>query len=370
MKKNKKTISIIKEKKVGERRTILLPEDLRIFIQNGYDVYVERGTGSGIGISDKEYANIGAKIVSTKQAWTQSNVIFKYKPPVDSEFRYINADKHIGAVFHAEGNKELTDKLLKSKCTAYTYEFFKTKEGIFPASVASSEIAGKVAVIFAAYHLQNNRGGSGVLLAPVVNVKPPKVVVIGYGNAGGSAARMAATMGGRVVVFGTNREKLRAFQSSMPIGTECFINTPKKLREELQDADIVIGAILISTYDTKPIITKEMVKKMKKGSIIMDVTCGYGSGYIETFDHNTTLENPVFSKYGVLHCKVDVLPSAYSVTTVQAMSKHLSYYLYRMAEGIYAQKPYDVAEAGKIVQNGKIVHFEVQRHMEHWNEIK
>ncbi len=127
-----------------------------------------------------------------------------------SNILIINADKHIGAVFHAEGNKELTDKLLKSKCTAYTYEFFKTKEGIFPASVASSEIAGKVAVIFAAYHLQNNRGGSGVLLAPMVNVKPPKVVVIGYGNAGGAAARMAASMGGKCSCFWPKQGKIKS----------------------------------------------------------------------------------------------------------------------------------------------------------------
>ena len=359
----KKIVSIIKEKKQGERRVILTPREIKLFKDAGFEVLVEKEAGLGIGIADIEYQKKGAKIVDTKTAWTKSNFILKYKPPIDDEFKYIDSTKNLCAVFHAEGNKELTKKLLNSGCTAYSYEFFKTPQGIFPLSVASSEIAGKVAVIYGAYHLQAHLGGSGVLLAPVVNVSSPKVLVIGYGNSGGSAARLASAMGAQVTVLGTNREKLRSFQATMPTGTRCFINSRKVLEKEVVDADLVIGAILISTYDTPTMIGEDLVKKMKKGSMIVDVTAGYGSGFLPTFDHSTTFENPVYKKFGVLHCKIDVLPLAYPATTVDAMSQHLAPYLVDLGESIYNSKiKNQTATNGKIVENGKIIHPEVKRH--------
>ena len=202
-----------------------------------------------------------------------------------------------------------------------------------------------------------------------MNAQPLKVLVIGYGNAGGAAARMASAMGGEVVVLGTNKEKLRAFQATMPRGTRCYVNTPEVLEREILDADLVIGAILISTYDTQPIITEEMVKKMKAGSMIIDVTSGYGPGYIATFDHETSFEQPTFKKYGVLHCKIDTLPLAYPSTTVDAMSQHLFPYLLDVAKSVYDPTFENVtAAAGKIIENGKIVHYEVKRHFEHYTQ--
>lgn len=364
----KKRISIIKEKIEGEKRVILLPEDLKIFIKNGFEVFVESGAGLGVNVSDEDYSRVGAIIVDTETAWKESNIIFKYKPPVDFEFNYLNEKKFLGGVFHAEGNMELTKKLLNSKCKAYSYEFFRTAENIFPASVASSEIAGKVSIIYAAYYLQSHLGGSGVLLAPCVNVKPPKVLLIGYGNSGGAAARMASSLGADVVVLGTNREKLRSFQATMPSNVKCLLNTPDILEKEIIEADVVIGAILISTYDTEPMVDEKLIKKMKKGSIIVDVTSGYGPGYLSTFDKNTNFENPVFEKFGVLHCKIDILPAAYVSTTVSAMSKHLSYYLYEMANSIILDKIDVTSNNGLIVDGGKIIHPEVKRHMEYYEK--
>ena len=361
----RKSVSIIKEKKSGENRVILTPKQVKLFADAGYQVFVEKGAGAGVGISDTEYQAQGAEIVDTATAWTASDFILKYKPPVDDEFQYLSEGKTLCAVFHAEGNKELVQKLLDTKCTAYSYEFFRTPEGIFPLSVASSEIAGKVAVIYGAYPLQSHLGGSGVLLAPVVNVIPPKVLIIGHGNSGGAAARLAAAMGAQVTVLGTNRERLRAFQATMPSGTRCLVNSHEVLEQEIADADLVIGAILISTYDTPAMLDEEMVKKMKKGSMVVDVTAGYGSGYMPSFDRSTTFENPVYEKFGVLHCKIDVLPLAYATTTVSAMSQHLASYLIELGEAVYdpaTRNP--TSEAGKIVENGEIIHPEVKRHME------
>jgi len=364
-----KSISIIKEKAAGEQRVILTPREIALLVKAGYNVIVEKGAGENVGIPDKSYAEAGAKIASTKEAWTASKLIIKYKPPVDEEFQYLDKDKVLCAVFHAEGNPGLVKKLLKSKAEVYSYEFFRTKEGVFPLSVASSELAGQIAVIYGAYHLQVHLGGSGKLLAPVVNAQPLKVLVIGYGNAGGAAARLASAMGGEVVVLGTNKEKLRAFQAAMPSGTRCYVNTPDVLEREIRSADLVIGAILISTYDTKPIITEKMVKSMKPGAMIIDVTSGYGPGYIATFDRETSFKEPTFKKYGVLHCKIDTLPLAYPSTTVDAMSQHLFPYLLDLAASVYDPTLVnDTAEAGKIVENGKIVHREVKRHFEHYTK--
>jgi len=260
---------------------------------------------------------------------------------------------------------------LETQCTAYSYEFFKTLEGIFPLSVASSEIAGKVAVIYGAYHLQAHLGGSGVLLAPVVNVKPPKVLVIGYGNAGGAAARLAVAMGAQVTILGTNKERLRAFQATMPSGTRCLLNSREVLEKEIIDADLVIGAILISTYDTPAMLDELLVQKMKKGSMIVDVTAGYGSGYMPTFDRSTNFENPVYERFNVLHCKIDVLPLAYPATTVDAMSQHLAPYLIELGESLYDSSVKNPTSlAGKIISQGEVMHSEVRRHMDFFSHEK
>lgn len=357
-----KSISIIKEKRMGEHRVILLPEQVKLFKNAGYDILVEEGAGSGIDVPDELYTAAGAKIVNTEQAWTNSKLILKYKPPIEDEMQFLNQHKIIGAVFHAEGDKKLTDALLRSRCTAYSYEFFKTPNGVFPLSVASSEIAGKAAVIYGAYHLQKHLGGSGVLLSYVPGVKPPKVVIIGYGNAGGSAARMAAQLGAEVVVLGTDRARLRKFQTTISSNVTCYLNSAEVIKREIANADLVIGAILISTYDTEPILTEDMVKIMKKGSVIVDVTCGYGSGYMPSFDHSTSLQNPVYEKFGVLHCKIDILPSAFPKTTVPAMSQVIAPYLLNLAEAIFKSKNDPTSEAGKIVETGRITHYELQRH--------
>lgn len=192
-----KVISIIKEKRAGEYRVILTPREVKLFVDKGFKVLVEYGAGENIGISDISFEEAGAYLVDTETAWNSSKLILKYKPPTDEEIEYLDETKVLGAVYHAEGNLPLVSKLMNSGVTAFTYEFFRTKEGIFPLSVASSEIAGKVAVIYGAYHLQRQLGGEGVLLAPVVNVRGPKVLIIGYGNAGSAAARLAVAMGGQ-----------------------------------------------------------------------------------------------------------------------------------------------------------------------------
>ena len=347
-------VAIVKESKNNESRVALVPEDITSIVNAGFTVYVEKNAGEGIGIPDSLYEDYGAKIVDKKRAW-ESNVIIKYKGLTAPEYEYVHAGQKIFAIFHAEGDKNAVTQLCEANVDVYSYEYFKTQQGYYPLAFAGSEITGKMAVIYASYLLQKSNGGSGVLLANVVGVKQPHVVVIGYGNAGGAAVRTALALGARVTVFGTSKEKLRKFQATLNEPIDCYILEPGILAKAVKDADAVIGAILISTYDTEPILTDEMVRSMKKGAIIIDITCGYGDGYMPTFNRHSNFKKPSYTRYGVLHCKIDIMPSNFPKTASYAFSKQLSQYMVEILEMIYFQKDIQKYDWGKIISGGELV---------------
>lgn len=355
-------VSILKETRAGEKRVILLPAQVQQFVDAGYDVLVEAGAGENTGAPDEDYKSAGAQITSTEEAWRGSDLVLKYKAPGPHEYQYLRDGLHLGAFFHAEGNPGLTRALLESGTHAYAYEFFRTPDGVFPLAVPDSEISGKLAVLFAAYHLQSHLGGRGVLLADMPHVTPPRVVVIGYGNAGAAAARTARALGADVVVLGTNRERLRRFEASLP-GVTCLLNTPETLEREVLRADLVVGAILISTYDTPAMIDEELVRRMKRGSMIVDVTVGYGSGYLPTFDRQTTHESPVYERFGVLHCKIDAMPGSVPYTASRAVSPLIAPYLIRLGEAVHTGETDPTSTEGLITSGGRITHLEIERHM-------
>ncbi|OED50859.1 hypothetical protein AB838_00365 [Rhodobacteraceae bacterium (ex Bugula neritina AB1)] len=358
-----KSVSILKETRNGEKRVILLPKEACEFTEAGYQVFVETGAGQLSGYPDDAYRDIGAEIVSTKDAWHSSDVVLKYKAPGPDEYRFFRPGMHLACFMHAEGNLDMTEAMRASGMAAYALEFFQTQDGAFPVPVSDNEISGKLAIQLAAYHLQSHMGGSGVLLSGAPGAPKPKVVVIGYGNAGGAAARLAAAMGADVTVFGTRWEGLRQFQASVPGNVNCRINTPEALRAEVLTADVVVGAILISTHDTPPMLTEELVKEMKPGSVIVDVTCGYGSGYMPSFDKLTTYEAPFYERHGVLHCKIDAMPASVPRTAAHATSYNVWRNLLAFAQGIYGGEEDPVARAGCVVRNHQCVHPEVLRHI-------
>lgn len=359
-----KTVSVPKEKRPGETRVSLLPDNVRRFIEAGFTVFVERGAGAGAGFDDEAYAVAGAEIVSAEEAWSRSPFIAKLFAPAPEEYGFLREGQHIGGLLHAEGNKALVDRLCESGVTAYSYEYFRTPDGIFPLTAALSEISGKMAVFYAAYHLQKHLGGCGVLLAQTPGAPPPKVVVIGYGNAGGAAARMAAGLGCDVVVLGSNRERLRQFQASVPPNVRCLLNTREVLEREVTAADVVIGAILISTFDTPAMLDEALVKRMRPGAMIVDVTCGYGPGYMPTFDRMTSHEAPTYIRHGVVHMKIDTLPAGVPYTATAANSALMTPYLIALGDAIFDPRAADpISEAGKVVEAGRVVHPEVRRNM-------
>ncbi|WP_167815434.1 NAD(P)-dependent oxidoreductase [Pseudoalteromonas galatheae] len=364
---NKKIVSVIKERAKGECRVILTPKEVEQFFRKGFTVLVEQGAGIKAGHDDTSYSDVGAQIVSQKQAWS-SNFVLKYKPPLPDEWKWLRPDMHLCAIFHAEGDPGLVTALVRSGVTAYSYEFFQKENGDFPLAIPGGEIAGKMAVLYGAYHLQRHLGGSGVLLTETKGASKAKVTIIGYGNVGSASARLALAMGAEVVVLGRSGEGLKRFELNLGGNIRTAICSEQVLQRELSDTDLLIGAILISTYDTKPIVHDDLVKLMPKGSMIVDVTCGYGSGYMPSFDQETSFEDPVYEKYGVLHCKIDKLPAQFPITTTEAYSANALPYLLRLAEMVYEGTFDSISSTGKIVSQGKITHPVIQKHMDHYRK--
>ena len=354
------TVSILRETRDSDRRVILLPDGVQQFVDSGFKAYVETGAGAGLGASDTDYASAGATIVSTGEAWTVSPYVLKYKCPSVEERQYLRRPLHIAAHFYPGENYELTQHLKTHNVTAYSYEYFQADDGSFPLMTTDSEIAGKLAILFGARQLLTSQGGLGIMLASIPGVKPPKVVVIGHGNAGGAAARTAAALGNEVVVFGRNVESLRRFAATVPPSVRCLVIDPDSLAREIPDADLVVGAILISTYDTPTMVSEDLVRQMKAGSVIIDVTCGYGRGYLPTAHSLTRLGAPPYQVHGVWHYKDPVMPTQVHRTSATAASSNHARHLVNLGRSIFDDGFVDgPSQRAKFTDRGQIVHPDV-----------
>lgn len=363
MQNHPETVSILKERRNGERRVILLPDAVRRFTEQNIRVIVERDAGRHAGHDDDAYRAVGADIVDRETAWSDSNVIFKYKAPGPEEYGYFRPGMHLAGFMHAEGNLALVEAMRASFMSAYALEFFCNDAGEFPASVSDNEISGKMAILLAAYHLQSHMGGSGTLLAHVPGARRARVVVIGHGNVGGGAAHLAAAMGADVVVFGSRWPSLRRFMSRAPANMRCLLNEPMTFEEEIIQADVVVGAILISTHDTPTMLGEDLVKRMKPGSVIVDVTCGYGRGYMPSFTHLSNYDQPFYVRHGVLHCKIDAMPASVPLTAAEATSANIWRYLMGLAKSVIHDVPDTASRRGCVVADGAVIHPEVLRHI-------
>lgn len=361
-----KKIAILKETIKNEKRVVLLPANIKILSEE-YEVMVESGAGKRLGIEDFCYSNKGANIVSKEEAWS-ADLVLKYKAPTNDEYQYLERAKAIGALFHAEGNYQLIRALINSNVVAYSYEFFKSEDGIFPMAFPGGEIAGKMAVMYACFFQQIQYGGSGKALFAVRGCRKSKIAIIGYGNVGGAAIKMATSLGNEVYVFGTNINLLKKQSVYFGENVYCFESTQENLETILPQMDAIIGCILISTYNTMPIITHEIMKKLRKGTVVVDVTCGYGTGYIPDIKGYTSLDNPIcINERGVLYCKIDNLPSAYPITTTEAYSQNGIEWILKLARHVFEDQFYQEIENGKIIEKGCIVHPVIQQHWEYYN---
>ena len=353
-------VSLVKETKVGEKRILLLPEQVKELARI-CEIYVEVDAGVMLGIHNKEYEKIGAKIVDKNTAWNKADLIVKLKCPSIEELDSMKEMASIASLFHAEVKPEIVDILLEKKITSYSFEYFKNSEGIFPLMKATGEISGKQAVIYAAYHLQSHLSGSGKLLCNCSLVDGAKIAILGFGNVGKPAAEMAVALGAEVVIFRWGNESVGSV-SINGINIKCFPWDKNIIDEVIPNCDVVIGAIRISTFDTPIFLHETVLKKMKKGSVIVDVTAGYGSGYIETSKKTTTLAEPYFISNGIKHIKIRELPLGVHQSSAYQISRIYGPYILNLIESLNRNEAYSIAENGIITKNGKLVNNQVKRH--------
>ncbi|MBQ8475900.1 alanine dehydrogenase [bacterium] len=323
---------VVKELKENETRVALTPDVVSMLVSDGLNVIIETNAGMLSGFGDNDYIQAGASIAScARDVWDNSKVLVKVKEPQKEEFQYFRPDLVIFSYLHLAVEEELTNALLKKKVTAIASESVETQSGHLPLLAPMSEVAGRVAMQMGCNLLQLNNGGAGVLLPGVPGVQPGKVIIIGAGTVGCNAAQIAIGMGADVSVFDVNPKKLVELDTTYGASIKTHYCNSAKLMQEVPKADLLITSVLVHSRKAPKIITEEMVKAMKKGSVIIDVAIDQG-GNVETIDNVTTFDNPTFVKHGVLHCAIANIPAAVPRTSSGAYSYAIYPYLKSLGE--------------------------------------
>lgn len=366
-------VGLPKEVLLGEKRVILLPESVARLSADAFDVRVEQGYGDKLGISDNNYVRAGGALCTQVDAWQEADIVLKYKAPIPEEFKYFRPGLTVAALMHAEGDPELTEALVKAKMSAYAYEFFEDDDGRFPLGVANGAIAGVQAALYGIHHLQSHLGGLGKLPLPEwCGADPVRCIVIGSGNVGRAAAETLIGVGARVTILCSSEAssaQAKAYFESRYKEIDVQVNSPESLAQLAPTADILIGAILISTFDTPAMVSAAIIRSMQPGSVVIDATAGYGGGYMPTFDRMTSLAEPVMTKFGVLHCKIDNLPAAAPLSAVQVANKIYTPHLHKLVGGLRGGQPHSTYTKGLIVSHGVIAHPELSRHAVSWGSF-
>ncbi len=347
-------IGVPKEIKTNENRVGLIPAGVHELVRNGHKVIVEKSAGIGSGIDDSEYIKEGAIIVDkAKDIFDSAEMIIKVKEPQPIEIDMLNKDQILYTYLHLAPDKEQTLGLIKKGVVAIAYETIEVG-GKLPLLEPMSEVAGKMSSIMAAYHLAKPYGGKGVLAGGVTGVHSAKFVVLGGGTAGLNAAKVASGMGANVYIFDINIERMRYLEDVLPKNCQMIMSNKVNIEKEIQDADAIIGTVLIPGAKAPHLITKDMLKHMKKGTVLVDVSIDQG-GCFET-SHPTTHQDPVFEVDGILHYCVANMPGAYARTSTFALTNATMPFGFLIANLGWknAAKEHKCIAKGINVVNGKI----------------
>lgn len=349
-------IGIPKEIKANESRIALVPAGAETLAAEGHTVLVETGAGEGSGFADADYQSVGARSTSAEDVWTQAEMIIKVKEPIESEWPRLRKDLVVFTYFHFAASAPLTQAVIDSGCVAIAYETVQLASGELPLLTPMSEVAGRMAVQEGAKYLEKMFGGRGILLGGVPGVMPAEVVVIGGGTVGTNAAKMAAGLGAHVTLLETSLPRMRYLADVLPANVGMVYSNRHNLLAVLSKADLVIGAVLLPGAKAPNIVTREDLKLMQPGAVIVDVAVDQG-GCVETIKP-TTHAAPTYVVEGIIHYGVANMPGAVPRTSTLALTNATFPYTRKLARsGWRGACNADAAlSAGLNIVNGHVVY--------------
>ena len=325
-------IGVPKEIKNSENRVSATPAGVFELVHHGHTVLVEKGAGLGSSITDEEYVKAGATMIgSAKEIWASSDLIYKVKEPLEAEYDLIREGQIIFTYMHLAPDPEQTKAVLAKKAIGIAYETVQLANGSLPLLTPMSQVAGRMAVQVGATFLQSYYGGSGTLLGGVPGVAPGEVVIIGGGIVGYNSAKIAVGMGAHVTILDLNAARLEELDQIFDGRVTTLISNQYNRFAATAKADLLISGVLIPGAKAPQVVSEEMVKGMKKGSVIVDIAIDQG-GSIETCNVCTTHSNPTYEKYGVIHYTVPNMPGAVPHTSTYALSAVTLPYLLKIAD--------------------------------------
>ncbi|PWW29719.1 alanine dehydrogenase [Cytobacillus oceanisediminis] len=349
-------IGVPKEIKNNENRVAATPASVDALVKSGHKVLVEIDAGVGSGFTNEDYTEVGAVIVDTAaEAWA-AEMVMKVKEPLPSEYGYFREGLVLFTYLHLAAEPELAKALTEKGVIAIAYETVEVNRTL-PLLTPMSEVAGRMASQIGAQFLQKTNGGMGILLAGVPGVSRGKVTIVGGGVVGINAAKMAIGLGAQVTIIDLSPERLRQLDDIFGNSIQTLMSNPFNIAQAVKDADLVIGAVLIPGAKAPKLVTEEMIKTMKPGSVVVDVAIDQG-GIFETVDHITTHDNPTYEKHGVVHYAVANMPGAVPRTSTIALTNVTINYALQIANKGVVKAIEDNAalKLGVNVVNGSITY--------------
>ena len=323
-------IGVPKEIKNNENRVALTPAGTQELVKRGHTVYIQHSAGEGSGFPDDAYTGAGAKMLKEPaEVFSRAEMIIKVKEPVESEYTLIRAGQLVFTYFHFASYEPLTKAMIRSGAICLAYETVERADGTLPLLVPMSEVAGRMSIQEGAKYLEKPLKGRGILLGGVPGVRPAKVLILGAGIVGANAAKIAAGMGADVTIVDVNLQRLRYLDDVMPKNVHTMVSNEYSIRELVKDHDLIVGAVLIPGAKAPRLITRDMLKLMKPGTVLVDVAVDQG-GCIETCTP-TTHENPTFIIDDVVHYCVANMPGAVPYTSTLALTNATLPYAVRLA---------------------------------------
>jgi alanine dehydrogenase len=350
-------IGIPKESKVAEKRVAITPAGVRALTKEGHTILFEAGAGSGSGFTNESYVRAGAEVrTDSAQIWADSEMILKVKEPVAPEFDRMHEGQILFTFLHLAADKGLTEKLIERKIIGIAYETIQTEKGSLPLLAPMSAIAGRLSIQAGAYCLETKTGGMGILLSGVPGVRPAYVVILGGGVAGVHACFGAVGNDARVSILDINQERLNYLFDIMHGRVTTLISNEGNVEEEVLKADLVISSILIPGARAPKLISRKLIKEMKRGAAIVDISIDQG-GCCET-SSPTTHDNPTYVEEGVVHYCVTNMPGVVPRTSTMALTNATLPYVLEIANKGYERAMKENLEIGRGINliRGEVVH--------------